>query len=93
MPTKNENLDTLLFGLIGDPFTTIQQEVVFSEARALFSEGGLITQFVDVVMAPEMFLRNYQTFFTISKSEAQQDMKNPNGCTYASDSSTELFID
>ena len=47
---------------------------------ALFSEGRLITQFVDVVMAPEMFLRNYQTFFTISKSEAQQDMKNPNGC-------------
>ena len=64
---------------------------MFSEARALFSEGGLITQFVDVVMAPEMFLRNYQTFFTISKSEAQQDMKNPNGCTYASDSSTELL--
>ena len=46
MPTQNENLDTLLLSLIGDPFTTIKQDIVSSEKRALFSEGRLINQFL-----------------------------------------------
>ena len=73
---KNINLN---FKVIGAPFTEEQQEAVYEVAKNFWLKEKQMDRFFDVVILPEIFIRIYQVFFNVSKSEAEANITSYSG--------------
>ena len=73
------NAQRLRFRQIGAPFSDAQQDKVFDLVKGIWLKGKNMDPFVDNVICPEVFIRIYQVFFAISKSEAEKNIFNWEG--------------
>ena len=79
----------LLFLVISEPFTVEQQEVVHQELRKHFLKNLMtISRFIDLVLVPETLIRIYQTFFDISRKDAEKNLKQQGVYKWSSSSSS-----
>ena len=82
-----------MFKNISAPFTDEQQDAVFNAIRQhLVPKNKAISQFVDLVLAPEVFVKIYALFFGVSKAQAEKNlMQQGVYCRSSSESSNEPF--
>jgi hypothetical protein len=76
----------LFYNLIGEPFSEEQQDVVYEVVKSIWMKENKIDKIVDVVIVPEIFVRIYQVFFNLSKSEAERNLGNAEGNAIRSNS-------
>jgi hypothetical protein len=76
----------LFYNLIGEPFSEEQQDVVYEVVKSIWMKEKKIDKIVDVVIVPEIFVRIYQVFFNLSKSEAERNLGNAEGNAIRSNS-------
>ena len=80
--------------MIGEPFTEKQQDRVYELVKVIWLKHKLMDRFVDVVILPEVFLKIYQIYFDLTKSEAEKNVNNAEGNreTNSSVSSDEILF-
>ena len=85
--------DELIFRQISAPFTDEHIEIVHFELRKHFMNNQTTpSRLIDFVLVPEVLLKIYATFFSISISEAEKNLMRQGIYRSNSNSSDEPFL-